>query len=204
MLERFRGFWALLMKPGAMLLAKLGVHPDVVTLLGTVFVVIAAFVTVPNGWLWQGALLMGLLVLTDGMDGALARMSNRVSRFGAFLDSTLDRVADGAIFGAVLVWVAAQPTPGARWWALVALWALVMGQVTSYIKARAEANGYLCKGGLAARADRLVILLVAMLLTGLGVPYALHVGVAILAVVSTITVGQRLLSVRGQSAQEVV
>lgn len=197
MLERFRGLWAALMKPGATVLAKLGVHPDWVTVTGTVLLVATAFICVPRGWLWQGALIMTAFVLTDGLDGQLARMTNQVSPFGAFLDSSLDRVADGAIFGVTVLWLL-----GGRgeWWAAsIALWALIMGQVTSYVKARAESVGYACSGGIAARGDRILILFASMLLSGLGVPYALEVGVCLLAVLSTITVGQRMMQVRRQS-----
>lgn len=197
MLERFRGWWAAAMKPGATLLARLGVAPDTVTWAGTVLVVLVAFVTVPQGWLWQGALAMGVLVLTDGLDGQLARMTDRVTPYGAFLDSSLDRVADGSIFGVVVLWFATRDAH--PWWAAVALWALLMGQVTSYVKARAEAVGYECRGGIAARADRLLILLVGMLLAGLGVPYALHVAVTFLALASTWTVHQRMAMVRRQA-----
>lgn len=204
MLEQFRKHWAAAMKPGATVLMRLGVKPDHVTWTGTALVVLVSLVCVPQGWLWQGALLQGVLVLTDGLDGQLARMTDRVTTYGAFLDSSLDRVADGVIFGAVVLWLAARDTSTGWWatvWAGVAIWALVMGQVTSYVKARAESVGYECHGGIAARADRLLILLLGMLLQGLGVPFALHVAVALLALASTYTVMQRMGMVKRQAAE---
>lgn len=201
MLERFRKYWAAFMKPGATVLMKLGVKPDHVTWAGTITVCVLALWLVPTGRLWQGALAIAAVVLSDGLDGQLARMTNQVSKYGAFLDSSLDRVADGIIFGAVLLWL--TRTHDGLLWPGVALVALVMGQVTSYTKARAESVGFTCTGGIAARADRLFLLLLGMLLAGFGVPWALEVAVALLAAASAFTVGQRMTQVAGQSrAQE--
>jgi CDP-diacylglycerol--glycerol-3-phosphate 3-phosphatidyltransferase len=87
-------------------------------------------------------------------------------------------------------------------WASVALWALVAGQLTSYVKARAESLGYQTGGGLAARADRLFILLLGALLSGFGVPYVLELALVVLAIMSTITVCQRILAVRSQARSD--
>lgn len=197
MLERFRGFYSALMTPGARLLAALGVGPDAVSWVGTLLVCGVALVCVPHGWLWQAALAIGILVLSDGLDGELARRTGKVSSFGAFLDSSLDRVADGVIVGATLLWL--TRAHDGLLWPGVALVALVMGQVTSYVKARAESVGFTCTGGIAARADRLLILLLGMLLCGVGVPWALEVAVALLAVASSVTVAQRMGQVHRQA-----
>lgn len=197
MLERFRGFYSALMTPGARLLAALGVGPDAVSWVGTLLVCGVALVCVPQGWLWQAALAIGILVLSDGLDGELARRTGKVSSFGAFLDSSLDRIADGVIVGATLLWL--TRAHDGLLWPGVALVALVMGQVTSYVKARAESVGFTCTGGIAARADRLLILLLGMLLCGVGVPWALEVAVALLAVASSVTVAQRMGQVHRQA-----
>jgi CDP-diacylglycerol--glycerol-3-phosphate 3-phosphatidyltransferase len=191
MLDRFRHIWAAAMTPPAKLLWRLHVPPAVITWLGTILVVVASLATIPRGLLWQGGLLVLILVLSDGLDGQLARLSGTTSTYGAFLDSSLDRVADGALFGAIILYFAG---PGqSQLWAGVALWALVAGQVTSYVKARGESLGLDANGGLAARADRIVVAFLGLVLAGVGVPYALHVAVLVLALVGSWTVGQRML-----------
>lgn len=199
MLERFRHIWAAVMTPPAKLLWRLHVPPDVITWLGTILVVVASLATIPRGLLWQGGLLVLILVLSDGLDGQLARMSGTTSTYGAFLDSSLDRIADGALFGAIILYFAG---PGqSQLWAGIALWALVAGQVTSYVKARGESLGLDANGGLAARADRIVVAFLGLVLAGVGVPYALHVAVLVLALVGSWTVGQRM--VRAWRSREV-
>lgn len=197
MVERFRKLYAALMTPAARLALALRLTPDQVTWLGTLLVVVLSLWLVPNGYLWQGALAITVCVLTDGVDGQMARMSGRGSSYGAFLDSTLDRIADGAIFGAVALWYA-----GAGDSVLlsgVAIGALVMGQVTSYAKARGLALGFKVWGGLAARGDRLLALLVGMLLTGLGLTWALPLALGYLLCASSWTVLQRMGQVKKQA-----
>lgn len=195
MLERFRSVVAALLNPGARLMIRLGVRADVITWIGTAAVVVAAVVLIPLGLLWQAALVLGVISFADMLDGQVARLSGRSSAWGAFLDSSLDRIGDGAVFGAVAVWFAINDQPV---WCGVTIGALVLGQVTSYVKARAESQGWSVTGGLAARADRLVLCYLGMLLHGLGVPYALPVAVAVLAVASAVTVVQRFVQVGGQ------
>lgn len=191
MLDQFRHLWAAVLTPPAKLLWRLHVPPDAVTWAGTILVVVASLATIPRGLLWQGGLLVLVLVLSDGLDGQLARLSGTTSTYGAFLDSSLDRVADGALFGAIILYFAG---PGqSQLWAGVALWALVAGQVTSYVKARGESLGLDADGGLAARADRIVVAFLGLVLAGLGVPFALQVAVLVLAVLGSWTVGQRML-----------
>lgn len=191
MLDQFRHLWAAAMTPPARLLWRLHVPPDAVTWAGTILVVVASLVTIPRGYLWQGGLLVMVLVLSDGIDGQLARMSGATSTYGAFLDSSLDRVADGALFGAVILYFAG---PGhSQAWAGVALWALVAGQVTSYVKARGQSLGLDADGGVAERADRILIAFVGLVLAGIGVPYALQVAVLVLALLGTWTVAHRML-----------
>lgn len=191
MLDRFRSLWAAVMTPPAKLLWRLHVPPDAITWLGTILVVTASLLTIPRGLLWQGGLLVLVLVLSDGLDGQLARMSGQSSTYGAFLDSSLDRIADGALFGAIILYFAG---PGdSQLWAGIALWALIAGQVTSYVKARGESLGLDAGGGIAARADRIVVAFLGLVLAGVGVPYALQIAVLLLALIGSWTVGQRML-----------
>lgn len=197
MLERFRRYWSMAMTPPAKLFIALRISPDAITWAGTVLTVAIALTCFSQGWLWQGALALGIFILSDGIDGEMARRLGRTSTWGAFLDSSLDRIGDGAVFGGILLYYAG---PGdSRLWAGVALGALVMGQVTSYVKARGESLSFRVVGGLAARADRLLALLLGALLTGLGLPWALPVALVWLLVAGVITVGQRMAQVHRQA-----
>ena len=197
MLERFRQGWAAAMTPPAKLFIALKVSPDVITWGGTLLTVAVAMVFFPQGWLWQGALVMALFIFSDGIDGQMARMTGRTSTWGAFLDSTLDRVGDGAIFGGIVLYYAG--VGNSVLWAGIALGALVMGQVTSYSKAKGESLGFTVKGGLAARADRILVLLVATLIAGLGLTWVLPIALCWLFLASSITVGQRMAQVKRQA-----
>lgn len=198
MVERFRTGWAAAMRWPAALLIRLHVSPDAVTWTGMAGTVLVALVCFPQGWLWQGALLELVFIFSDGVDGQMARMLGRTSRWGSFLDSTLDRFGDAALIGGVVLYYAG---PGnSRWFAALALVGLVMGQVTSYVKARGEATGFTVVGGLAARADRIIVLLLGCILTGAGLWWALPIGLAYLAIAGAITVGQRMHQVYRQAA----
>src|SRR5215213_3669761 len=198
MMERFRAFWTKVISPFAHLLIRLGVSPDAVTVVGTLGVVAGALVFFPQGKLLTGVLVITAFVFSDLLDGTMARLTGKSSPFGAFLDSTLDRVGDGAIFAGLALYFAG---PGnSRLYLVLALICLVMGGVTSYARARAESVGFQAKVGIAERADRLVAILVA---TGLGaifdVPELMYVALWALAVASTVTVVQRIWVVRQQA-----
>lgn len=200
MLERFRARWAKILSPLAQFLLRHGVSPDLVTVIGTAGVVVGALVCFPRGWLWQGVVIVTVFVFSDMLDGQMAKISGRASPWGAFLDSSLDRFGDGAVFGGLVLWFAGPQD--SVLWAGVTLAALVVGQLTSYVKARAESLGFTCRGGLAARADRLLLILLGTLLAGLGVPYILEIAVSALAVAGVITVGQRIGQVYRQAKAE--
>lgn len=210
MLERFRAAWTKVISPIAAFFVRHHVSPDMITIVGTVGVMLGAIICYPQGWLWQGTVIVFLFVFADMVDGQMARSTGRSSTWGAFLDSSLDRVGDGAVFGGITLYfvyghTVVGRTPAFGWttvWAAVTLWALVMGQLTSYVKARAESLGYEAGGGLAARADRLVIILMGAWLSGLGIPYVLELAVSALAVMSTFTVFQRILKVRSQATEQ--
>ena len=128
MFERFRAFWGGVFRPIARLLLSWGVSPDAVTLVGTLGVCAGALIFFPQGLLLAGVLVITAFVFSDIVDGNMARMSGRVSPFGAFLDSTLDRIADAAVFGGLAMYYAG---PGDnRWLVALALYNLVTGSVT--------------------------------------------------------------------------
>jgi CDP-diacylglycerol--glycerol-3-phosphate 3-phosphatidyltransferase len=175
-----------------------GVTPDAVTATGTVGVVAAALAFFPRGEFLVGTLVISVFVLTDTIDGALARKRGVTSSFGAWLDSTCDRVADGAIFGALVLWYAGRGDDDVL--LAVTLFVLVCSQVVSYEKARAEGLGMTCNVGIAERPERLILVLAAAGVVGLGVPEGLLAGALwVLAVLSAVTVVQRLLEVRRQA-----
>jgi CDP-diacylglycerol--glycerol-3-phosphate 3-phosphatidyltransferase len=175
-------------------LARSGVTPDAITILGTLGAVAGAVGLIATGQLFWGAFTVTVFVLLDMLDGALARARGGGSVFGAVLDSTGDRAADAAIFGALVWWFSGAGDN--RLLVLLALLCLVLGVLTSYIKARAEGVGLSADVGVIERTERLILVLVGTGFTGLGIPYALHVALWILLVGSAVTVGQRFLAVR--------
>ena len=179
-------------------LVRAGVTPDMVTITGTVGAVAGAAGLIATGHLFWGAVTVTVFVLLDLLDGALARARGGGSVFGAVLDSTGDRAADAAIFGALAWWYSGAGDN--RLLVLLALVCLVLGVLTSYIKARAEGVGLSCDVGIVERTERLILVLVGTGLTGLGIPYAVHVALWILLVGSAVTVGQRFLAVRRAAA----
>ena len=174
-------------------LARAGVTPDMVTITGTVVAVLGAVFLIGTGRLFWGAFVVTLAVLLDLLDGALARARGGGSVWGAVLDSTGDRAADAAIFGALVWWYSGRGDD--RLLVLLALLCLVLGVLTSYIKARAEGVGLRCDVGIVERTERLILVLTGTGLTGLGVPYAVHVALWALLAGSAVTVGQRFLAV---------
>lgn len=182
-------------EPPARLLLRMHVSPDAVTIVGTLLTVAVALVFLPQGWFVAGVLIMVVLGMSDLLDGTMARMAGTSGPWGNFLDATLDRIADGAIFGGLALYGAFHDQP---WLTAGALLALVTGQVTSYAKARAEAVGATANVGIAERAERLIIAGIAALLAGLGVPYVLPAALWILGGLGLITVAQRIWTVRNQ------
>lgn len=192
-----RAAFARLTTPTAKACLRLGLTPDVVTILGTVVAVAGALIFFPMGKLFIGTLVVWFFVLFDMLDGAMARERGGGTRFGAVLDATCDRVSDGAVFCGLLWWIAFglhdKPLAAAT------LICLVTSQVISYIKARAEASGLRGDGGIIERPERLIIVLV-----GAGIsdfpfvawPPALPVAMWLLAAASVVTCAQRLRTVR--------
>ena len=204
MLERFRQFWTNVWAPLGNLLLRMGVSPNTVTFVGTVGVVVGAVVFFPRGQLLVGVLVITAFVFSDMIDGYMARTSGQVTKFGAFWDSTLDRIGDAAIFGALAMYYVG---PGDQdWFAALAIYCLSMGSVTSYARARAESLGMQAKVGIAERSDRLVSILAMtgfadlFRLLGLdGAMWLIPITLGVLAVASSVTVLQRILVVRQQA-----
>jgi CDP-diacylglycerol--glycerol-3-phosphate 3-phosphatidyltransferase/CDP-diacylglycerol--inositol 3-phosphatidyltransferase len=199
MLDRFKQFWqGVMLAPFINLFIRLGISPDVVTVVGTVGVSAGALVFFPQGMLWQGVLVVSAFVFSDLIDGAMARKTGRTDDFGAFLDSTLDRVADAALFGGIACYFAWQAD--SRLYLVLSLVILAMGAVTSYARAKADVLGYDAKVGIAERPDRLVGLLVPTFFADLlDLPILLHLALWVLAVAATVTVVQRIWTVRRQA-----
>ena len=193
-----RGAVSKLIAPLGQRLARAGVTPNAVTLVGTLGVVAGALVFFTQGWWFTGTMVIWGFAMLDVVDGAVARAGGTSSPFGGVLDSTGDRVADAAVFGS-LAWYFAMH--GQKWLLLAALLGLVLGSVTSYIRARAEAAGMTATVGIAERAERLIIVLLGTGLSGenLEVPYVQAIALWIVVAASAVTVCQRLATVYRQS-----
>lgn len=202
MLNRYaRAFFTAIFTPIAKGLLRLGVSPDAVTVVGTLGVCFGALFFYPRGQLTAGTLFITFWIFTDLIDGTMARLSGRTSRWGAFLDSTLDRVGDAAIFFGLVLWFSG---PGDDTLLVVlTMSCLIMGSVISYAKARAEGLGYTADVGLAERGDRLVTTLVTTGLVGWFLPtIVLTVVLSLLLAATTVTALQRILTVRAQAQRE--
>ena len=178
-----------LISPTARILLRSGLTPNSVTTIGAIGVIATSLIAYPNGQLFVGTVAISCLALSDLFDGTMARLSQQgPSRWGGFLDSTIDRVTDSAIAFGLLIYLAKNKDS----LSYVLLVSIVSGFLVSYIRAKAESLQIECKGGFAERTERLIILLTAIGLTGLGVDYILTVGVWTLAFASVATVLQRL------------
>ncbi|MFF3063791.1 phosphatidylinositol phosphate synthase [Oerskovia sp. NPDC057915] len=197
MFGRLRAVVTRLFTPIAAFLLRVGVSPDAVTIVGTLGVVGSALWLFPTGHLFAGTMAIMVFAFSDALDGVMARLSGRSGPWGAFLDSTLDRLADAAIFTGLIVWFVRTDN---TWGISVGLASLVLGSVVPYARARAEGLGMTAAVGIAERADRLVVTLVAAGLVGLGLPVTVLVVVlGLLAAASAVTVVQRMATVRRQA-----
>jgi CDP-diacylglycerol--glycerol-3-phosphate 3-phosphatidyltransferase len=185
-------------EPVARRLVALGVTPDALTVIGTIGVAGGALGFYPRGQFFLGTVVITAFVFSDMLDGAVARVRGSSGPWGAFLDSTLDRIGDGAVFGALALWYAGDGDSVTL--CAVAIYDLVAGAVTSYAKARAEGLGMTCNVGIAERSERLIAILVLTGLSGLfHLPLLRSIGLWGLAVATTVTVAQRIVEVRRQS-----
>lgn len=199
MLNRFaRAAVTKILTPVARFFLRIGLTPDLVTIIGTLGVCVGALAFYPQGEFFWGTVFITVFVFADNVDGNMARISGSTGRWGAFLDSTLDRLGDGAIFGGLVLWYAGDGDD--LFMCALALACLVLGGVVSYAKARAEGLGMTANVGIAERADRLVAVLVTTGLVGLGLPeVVLTVVLVLLVLASAYTILQRVREVHRQA-----
>lgn len=193
MLNFLRPGIARLLTPVGQALARTPITPNMITVAGTVGVSASALALFPIGELFPGAFIATIFVFTDMLDGMLARVKGTSGPWGAFLDSTMDRIGDAAVFGGITIWFIRNPADHVL--AVVSLFCLVCGLWVSYVKARAQGLGLRCDVGLIERPERLLIGLTSIGLSGLGVPYILAIGLWALAAGSLFTLGQRMRAV---------
>ncbi|PHP52107.1 phosphatidylinositol phosphate synthase [Actinomyces ruminis] len=196
-----RGITRALFTAPARGLARIGVTPNMLTVAGTVATIAVAVLTLPQGRFVLGPVLLALVLIGDSFDGILARLTGTSSPFGAFLDSTMDRLADGAVFGSLAVWAALhlQAGPLRTWTVAIAVATVVLAAAVPYARARAESVGASAAVGIAERTDRLIVTAVGVLAVGLGAPaWVLTAALALVAVGSLITVMQRVTTVHQQ------
>jgi CDP-diacylglycerol--glycerol-3-phosphate 3-phosphatidyltransferase len=181
-----------LIDPVATWLVKRGVHPNTITVVGTLCTVVGGIIYA-TGHIRTGGFFLGITALFDVLDGTVARRSNKSSTFGAFLDSTLDRLADGFVLGGIAVFYATSRIHGSVPLLVTALLGLVGAFLTSYTRARAESLGLDAKVGLLQRPERVVLLSAPQALFGLVLDgWVLAIIIVILSVTAWITVIQRV------------
>jgi CDP-diacylglycerol---glycerol-3-phosphate 3-phosphatidyltransferase len=193
--QKIRGIWDVVMKPVGRALARSGVGPNTITVAGVALQALVAYAIVEARLLLAGVLAI-VAAVADTLDGAVAKALGRRDKFGALLDSTADRLSDALFFAPVAWLYGVAPDPARRdqgWVAALALAALVASFLVSYVKARAEGLGYECNVGIVERAERIIIMILALLLN------LVPLGLIILASLSAVTVVQRLVHVRGQA-----
>ena len=174
---------------------RLGLTPNAVTATGALGVVFSSLFFYPRQEFFWGTIAISIFALSDLFDGAMARISQKgASRWGGFLDSTIDRITDSAIMVGLTIALINIDDPLAS----IALSALVAGGLVSYVRAKAESLNIECSGGIAERTERLILTLTAIGFDGLGVPYALTIGIWLLLILATVTVVQRILIVKAE------
>ena len=171
----------------------IGITPNAVTFIGALGLVTSALYFYPKGDFFIGTLVISFFALSDLFDGAMARISHKgVSDWGGFLDSTIDRITDSAILVGLTIFLANENDPLTA----VVIASLVFGSLVSYIRAKAESMQIPCSGGIAERTERLIVALTSIGLDGLGVPYALAIGIWLLLILAVVTVIQRIMIVK--------
>lgn len=190
----------LLFGPIARLFVKLGISANTVTVVGGILSSLSALYFFPNNMLVVGTVVTGILVIFDNLDGQMARMTGTTSAWGAFLDSTMDRFSDSAIFVGLALWGYFHADKAAKFAVVTgALAALVIGSIVPYVRARAESVGCTAAVGIAERADRLIFALILILAIIFGASHwVMGIGLWILAALALITVIQRMSHVYKQ------
>ena len=179
--------------PVAAVALRMGITPNAVTWTGAIAVVTSALYFYPRGEFFIGTVIICVMALSDLFDGTMARLSQKgSSKWGGFLDSTIDRITDSAILVGISIYLIDKEDP----LVIVVMVTLVAGILVPYIRAKAECFGIECSGGIAERTERLIISLAAIGFEGLGIPYTLSIGMWLLAVLGTYTVLQRMLIIK--------
>lgn len=182
-----------LITPVASFALRIGITPNAVTWVGAVGVVASALYFYPRGDFFIGTTVIFIFALSDLFDGTMARISKAgASKWGSFLDSTIDRVTDSAILLGVSIYLINKQDP----LSYVVIATLVTGMLVPYIRAKAESYSITCSGGIAERTERLIMAMSAIALDGLGIPYVLAGGMWLLALLGVVTVIQRMVIVR--------
>jgi CDP-diacylglycerol--glycerol-3-phosphate 3-phosphatidyltransferase len=182
-----------LITPVAASALRIGITPNAVTWVGAVGVIASALFFYPRGDFFLGTAVISFFAVSDLFDGTMARISKAgASKWGSFLDSTIDRVTDSAILLGVSIYLINNDDQ----LSFVVIATLVTGMLVPYIRAKAESFGVECSGGIAERTERLIMAMSAIALDGLGVPYVLAGGMWLLAGLGAVTVVQRMLIVR--------
>ncbi len=182
-----------IISPVARFFLRIGLTPNSVTAVGALCVMGSAVYFFPRGNFFVGTLVISFFMLSDLFDGAMARISSQgASKWGGFLDSTVDRVSDSSILFAVCIYLIDKDDQ----LSILYLVAIITGMLIPYIRAKAESMSIECSGGIAERTERAIIVLVGIGLHGLGVSYALTISAWLLAILGVITTCQRLLIVK--------
>lgn len=182
-----------LITPVASFALRIGITPNAVTWVGAIGVVVSALYFYPRGQLFVGTAVIFVFALSDLFDGTMARISKSgASKWGSFLDSTIDRITDSSILIGLTIYCISLDDS----LSVVVLVTLVTGMLVPYIRAKAEIYAIECTSGIAERTERLMISMSAIALDGLGVPYVLTGGMWLLAILGFITVGQRMIIVK--------
>lgn len=185
-----------IMEPIAGVLIKLGVSANALTTFGTLATVVAGIIF-GFGYMRTGGLIIALTAIADALDGVVARRTNQVTIFGAFYDSTLDRIADGALLAGLAYFYAVNPIHANKWMLAISLAGIIGTYMVSYARARAEALGINAKVGVMQRAERVALLCAPQLLFGLALNgWVLRIVVVVLTVSAWHTAIRRINYVR--------
>ena len=166
------------------ILSKKGIKPNALTLINLALNIIAAYV-IAMGHIFLGGVLVLVAGLFDLLDGALARFTKQTTKFGAILDSVVDRISEAAILCGLLIWYISQQEASLK---IVLVFIVLIGSfLVSYIRARAEGLGWQCQVGLFTRAERIIVLAIGLLIN------QVFIALCVLVVFVFITVVQRLV-----------
>lgn len=185
-----------LTQPVVRILAKTRMSPNDLTWLGF-GLTLGAVALIIFGHLFAAGFVVLAASFFDMLDGALARGTNQVTRFGSVLDSTLDRMSEAGLFLGIIVFYALNANPRSTMIILLAGIAMIASFLVSYVRARAEGAGFECEVGLLTRTERVVVLVLGLLLSR--IDYALISALGIITALSSITVSQRLVYVWRQT-----